>query len=324
MNIVEQLDQRRFVSAFEPFKERPMPYILTDDEIELYVKLWGPEGGKPVVLIHGWPLSADTWDDLANTLADNGYRAIAYDRRGFGRSDQPDGGYDYDTLAADLGAVLEEYAEGQQAALVGFSMGGGEVARYLATNGSEGISHAVLISSVVPYMLKTADNPDGVDQSVFDDITSNILKDRMGFLQSFAKNFYGVGFIDKPVSQGVLDQFFLLGSQAGLRGTLGCAKAFSSTDFRPDTAKINIPTLIIHGTSDKVVPIDTSARQAAKLIAQAELIELDGAPHGTLATHKAEVATHLLSFLGGETRSAIGGEADIADYQQTATLNPTL
>lgn len=306
-----------------------MPYILTDDEVELYVKAWGPEGGKPVVLIHGWPLSADTWDDIANKLADNGYRAIAYDRRGFGRSDQPDDGYDYDTLASDLGAVLEEFAGDQPAALVGFSMGGGEVVRYIAKNGGESVSHAALISSVVPYMLKTADNPDGVDQSVFDDITADILKDRMGFLQDFAKNFYGVGFIDKPVSQGVLDQFFNLGSQAGLRGTLGCAKAFSSTDFRPDCASINVPTLIIHGTGDKVVPIDTSARQAAKLIPHAELVELDGAPHGTLATNKDEIVAHLLGFLGGESRSAIGsGQADaqglLGDYQQTATLNPTL
>ncbi len=302
-----------------------MPYILTDDEIELYVKIWGPEGGKPVVLIHGWPLSADSWDDVANALADNGYRAIAYDRRGFGRSDQPDGGYDYDTFAADLGAVLEEYADGQQAALVGFSMGGGEVARYIATNNGEGISHAVLISSVVPYMLKTDDNPDGVEQSVFDGIIKNLREDRAGFLQTFAKNFYGVGFIEKPLSQGVLDQFFLLGSQAGLRGTLACVEAFSKTDFRADAAKINVPTLILHGTGDKVVPIDPSARQAAKLIPQAELIELDGEPHGTLATRKDDVIAHLLSFLGGDSRPAIGGgEADVADYQQTATLNPTL
>lgn len=302
-----------------------MPYILTDDETELYVKLWGPEGGKPVVLIHGWPLSADSWDDIANKLADAGYRAIAYDRRGFGRSDQPDGGYDYDTLASDLGAVLEEHADGQPAALVGFSMGGGEVVRYLANNGGEHISHAALISSVVPYMLKTADNPDGVDQSVFDDITKSLLEDRAAFLQTFAKQFYGVGFIEKPVSQGVLDQFFLLGSQAGLRGTLACANSFATTDFRPDCASVNVPTLIIHGTGDKVVPIDTAGRQAAKLIPHAELIELDGEPHGLLATRKDDVVAHLLSFLGGETRSAIGGEqADVADYQQTAMLNPTL
>ncbi|HTI31191.1 MAG TPA: alpha/beta hydrolase [Sphingomonas sp.] len=302
-----------------------MPYILTDDEIELYVKAWGPEDGKPVVLIHGWPLSADTWDDLANKLADNGYRAIAYDRRGFGRSDQPDSGYDYDTLASDLDAVLDEYGNDHQATLVGFSMGGGEVVRYLARHGTDRISHAALISSIIPYMLKTADNPDGVDQSVFDGITEGILADRMGFLQDFAKNFYNVGFIDKNVSQGVLDQFFNLGSQAGLRGTLGCAKAFSSTDFRQDCASVSVPTLIIHGTGDKVVPIDTSARQAARLIPQAELIELDGAPHGTLATNKDEIAAHLLKFLAGESRSAIGGgEADVADYQQTATLNPTL
>ncbi|CAM3280136.1 hypothetical protein SPAN111604_14540 [Sphingomonas antarctica] len=302
-----------------------MPYILTDDEVEIYVKAWGPEGGKPVVLIHGWPLSADSWDDIANKLADNGYRAIAYDRRGFGRSDQPDGGYDYDTLASDLGAVLEEYADGQPAALVGFSMGGGEVVRYIAGNGSDTVSHAVLISSVVPYMLKTADNPDGVDQSVFDGITEGIRQDRMAFLQDFAKNFYGVGLIDKPVSQGVLDQFFNLGSQAGLRGTLACANAFATTDFRPDCASVKVPTLILHGTGDKVVPIDGSARQAAKLIPQAQLIELDGEPHGTLATCKDDIVRHLLDFLHGETRPAIGGgQADIADYQQTATLNPTL
>jgi non-heme chloroperoxidase len=302
-----------------------MPYILTDDEIELYVKAWGPEGGKPVVLIHGWPLSADSWDDVANALADAGYRAIAYDRRGFGRSDQPDGGYDYDTFAADLGAVLDEYADGQSAALVGFSMGGGEVARYIASNNNEGVSHAVLISSVVPYMLKTEDNPDWVEQGAFDDMIEQIRKDRSGFLQSFAKNFYGVGFIDKPVSQGVLDQFFLLGSQAGLRGTIECVRAFGSTDFRDDAARINVPTLIIHGTGDKVVPIEPSARQAAKLIPQAELVELDGEPHGTLATQKDEIIAHLLSFLGGDARPAIGGgQADVADYQQTATLNPTL
>ena len=302
-----------------------MPYILTDDEIEIYVKAWGPEGGKPVVLIHGWPLSADSWDDIANGLADAGYRAIAYDRRGFGRSDQPDGGYDYDTLAADLGAVLEEYGDGQPAALIGFSMGGGEVVRYLANNNNESVSHAALIASVVPYMLKTDDNPDGVDQSVFDGITKDIKEDRSAFLQGFAKMFYGVGFIEKPVSQGVLDQFFLLASQAGLRGTLACADAFATTDFRADCARVNVPTLIIHGTGDKVVPIDAAGRHAAKLIPQAELVELDGEPHGLLATRKDDVLAHLLSFLGGENRQAIGGgQADVADYQQTATLNPTL
>ncbi len=302
-----------------------MPFILTDDEVELYVKVWGPEGGKPVVLIHGWPLSADSWDDIANALADAGYRAIAYDRRGFGRSDQPDGGYDYDTFAADLRAVLEEYAEGQQAALIGFSMGGGEVVRYLAANGNHGISHAVLIASAVPFMLKTEDNPEGVERSVFDGMLAKIREDRPAFLQTFAKNFYGVGLIDKPVSQGVLDQFFLLGSQAGLRGTLACVEAFATTDFRGDAARVNVPTLILHGTGDKVVPIDTAARRAAKLIPQAELVELDGEPHGLLATRKDDVIAHLLSFLGGDTRQAIGGgEGDVADYQQTATLNPTL
>jgi non-heme chloroperoxidase len=280
-----------------------MPYVTAADDTELYVKEWGPADGRPVILIHGWPLNADSWDDITLGLANAGFRAIAYDRRGFGRSDQPWDGYDYDTLADDLASVIEQ-CDAEDAAIVGFSMGGGEVARYLSKHGTAGVSQAVLISSVVPYMLKTADNPDGVDQSVFDGMTEGMKDDRAAFMQNFAKGFFGVGFLKAPVSDAVLDGFFQSAMMAGLHPTLGCAKAFATTDFRPDLAAFTIPTLIIHGTSDQTVPIAPSAREAAKGIPHAKLIEYDGAPHGVLVTHKAAVLRDLLALLNGDEVSA--------------------
>lgn len=300
-----------------------MPFVTTDDDCDLYVKEWGPENGKPVVLIHGWPLNADSWDDVANGLANAGYRAIAYDRRGFGRSDQPWEGYDYDTLADDLGVVIEEFAQGQQAAIVGFSMGGGEVARYLAKHGAEKVSHAVLIASVVPFLLKTDDNPDGTDKDTFDEQIDQIVDDRADFMQSFGKQFYGAGLnLVKPVSQGVLDHTFQMAMMGGLRPTLACHRAFSTTDFRPDCAKFTVPTLIIHGTGDKIVPIEGSAKKAAELIPHAKLVELDGEPHGLLVTQKMQVTDLLVEFLGSESRSAfgMGSEGQVASGQQTSTL----
>lgn len=273
-----------------------MPYIETDDGTELYVKDWGT--GRPVILIHGWPLSADSWDDHARILAENGYRAISYDRRGFGRSEQPWTGYDYDTLADDLAAVMEA-AEVEDATLVGFSMGGGEVARYMSRHGGKGVRQVALIAAVTPYLLQTPDNPDGVPQATLDQIRDGILEDRAGFFEGFFKDFYGVGFFEKPVSQGVLDWSSHTMFFAGLKPILACAESFGTTDFRPDMAAINVPALILHGTADKTVPIDAAARQAAQLIPQARLIEYDGAPHGLLATHKAEVARDLLAFLAG-------------------------
>jgi pimeloyl-ACP methyl ester carboxylesterase len=287
-----------------------MPIIETRDGTEIYVKDWGNEG-RPVILIHGWPLSADSWDDQAMALAQAGYRVLAYDRRGFGRSDQPWDGYDYDTFADDLADVIDAAEIESDAAIIGFSMGGGEVARYMSRHGGKAVSQAALIGAVVPYMLKTPDNPDGVDQSVFDQIAAGINKDRPDFFRSFFKDFFGVGVISHPVSQAVLDWAWRLSMQAGLRPTLAAAEAFASTDFRPDLASFTVPTLIIHGTSDATVPIDATARAAAKAIPNARLIEYDGAPHGLFATHKSRLTADLLAFLREEgSPSALpGGQA---------------
>lgn len=271
-----------------------MAYVKSSDGTTLYVKDWGT--GRPVILLHGWPLSADSWDDQAVAIADAGYRVLAYDRRGFGRSEQPWGGYEYDTLADDLASVIKE-AGADDAAIVGFSMGGGEVARYMSRHGGKNVSQAALVASIVPYMLKTADNPDGTDQSVFDNMAEQMQEDRAKFFGAFFKDFYGVGYVTQPVSDELLYWSRNVAMQASLKATLGCAKAFASTDFRSELAAFTVPTLIIHGTSDKTVPIDASARAAARGIPQAHLVEYDGAPHGLLATHKKQVTADLLNFL---------------------------
>ncbi len=278
-----------------------MGYITTRDDTKLYVKDWG--AGRPVILMHGWPLSADSWDDQALAIAEAGFRAIAYDRRGFGRSDQPGDGYNYDTLADDLAAVIEETGA-TDATIVGFSMAGGEVARYMSRHAGKNVSQAVLVSSVVPYMLQTADNPEGVPQATFDQMTEGMKQDRAHFFAGFFKDFYGVGLVSQPVSDEVLEWSRSVSMRASLKATLDCAGAFATTDFRPDLAAFNVPTLIIHGTSDKTVPIDATGRAAARGIPQAELIEYDGAPHGLFATHKERLTNDLLAFLG---RSAGGG-----------------
>lgn len=272
-----------------------MPYIKTRDATDLYVKDWG--AGRPVVLIHGWPLSADSWDDQALAIADAGFRVIAYDRRGFGRSGQPFSGYDYDTLADDLAAVME--ATGAwDATLVGFSMGGGEVARYLSRHGGRNIVQVALISSVVPFLLKTDGNPDGTDISVFEGIKDGLKKDRPHFLASFFQDFYGVGWISSPVSQELIDWSVQVAMQAGLSAMLDCVDAFGTTDFRPDLSAFRMPTLIIHGTSDRTVPIAPTARAAATAVPGSTLIEYEGSPHGLLATEKDRLSSDLINFLG--------------------------
>ncbi len=271
-----------------------MTYITTSDNTKLYVKDWGT--GRPVILMHGWPLSADSWDDQAMAIADAGFRAIAYDRRGFGRSEQPWSGYDYDTLSDDLASVIKETGA-TDAAIVGFSMGGGEVARYMSRHKGENVSQAVLISSVVPYMLKTEDNPNGTDKATFDQMTEAMKQDRAKFFAGFFKDFYGVGLISHPVSDELLEASRNVAMQASLKATLDCAKAFATTDFRPDLKSFTVPTLIIHGTADQIVPIDASARAAVKGIADSKLIEYDGAPHGLFATHKEQLTADLLEFL---------------------------
>lgn len=272
-----------------------MPYVKTRDGADVFVKDWG--SGRPVVLIHGWPLSADSWDPQAVALAEAGYRVISYDRRGFGRSSQPWSGYDYDTLSDDLADVMAAAGVESDATLVGFSMGGGEVARYMSRHDGRGVSSAVLIGSVVPYMLKTEDNPHGVPEEQLLQIGAGIRNDRADFFRSFFKDFFGVAMISSPVSDATLDWAWRLAMQASLRSTLECARSFSFTDFRPDLSAFRVPTLVIHGTGDKTVPIDATARAAAVGIAASQLVEYEGAPHGLFATEGDRLTEDLLTFL---------------------------
>jgi len=229
-------------------------------------------------------------------IAAAGFRVIAYDRRGFGRSSQPWDGYDYDTLTDDLATIIEQTGV-QDATLVGFSMGGGEVARYMSRHGGKGVSQAVLVSSVVPYLLKTQDNPEGTDPAVFEQMTQGMKEDRAKFFTGFFKDFFGVGLVSHPVSDALLDWAWALAMQASLKATLECAKSFSTTDFRKDLAAFRVPTLVVHGTSDKTVPIKAAGRAAAAGISGATLLEYDGAPHGLFATHKQQLTDDLLQFL---------------------------
>ena len=284
-----------------------MAFAKATDGTRLYYKDWGK--GRPVVLLHGWPLTGDTFDDAAISLAEQGFRSIIPDRRGFGRSEQPWNGYDYDTFADDVKAILDDAGVSEPVALVGFSMGGGEVARF-QTKYPGRTSAAVLISAVVPYMLKTDDNPNGVPQATFDEMTAGMKKDREHFFTGFFKDFYGVGALSSPVSDEVLMNSWRQTMMAGLHPTLAAAKAFATTDFRPDLASFKSPTLIIHGTDDKTVPIDATGRESAKAIPGARLIEYDGSAHGLFAIDKERLIKDLVEFLGSadtgaEQRSAI-------------------
>lgn len=272
-----------------------MAYVKAKDGTQLHVKDMGK--GSPVVLIHGWPLTGDMFEYQTLALLEAGYRVITYDRRGFGQSGHPADGYNYDNFADDLASVLEEL-DLQDVALVGFSMGGGEIARYLSRHGAARISKAVLVSSVAGYLLKDQTNPDGVDVSVFDDMKAQIRKDRFAFLQDFAKTFYGVGWVSSPVSDGILDWSFTLGLMASPKATIDCVDAFGKTDFRPDLKSFTIPTLIIHGTADKTVPIEPSSRVVAAAIPGSQLIEYEGEPHGLFATAPDRLNSDLLMFLG--------------------------
>ncbi|WP_027468387.1 alpha/beta fold hydrolase [Deefgea rivuli] len=274
--------------------------ITTADQTQLFVKDWGT--GRPVILISGWPLSSDSWDDQAMALAEAGYRVISYDRRGFGRSSQPWSGYDYDTLADDLAAVIQQTGV-EGVTLVGFSMGGGEIARYMSRHGGKSVSKAVLISSVVPYMLKTTDNPDGIDEAHFFNMTQDINEDRAQFFAGFFKSFFGIGLIAQPVSEALIEWARGMAMQASLKATLACAHSFSTTDFRPDLAAFKVQTLIIHGTNDKTVPVSMS-RATAQAIAGSTLIEYEDAPHGLFATAKDRLSRDLLNFLQDSNSAA--------------------
>ncbi|MFC3169286.1 MULTISPECIES: alpha/beta fold hydrolase [Paracoccus] len=269
-----------------------MPTITTDDGTKLHVKDWGR--GRPVVLIHGWPLNADSWEYQAVRLAEAGFRVISYDRRGFGRSDQPWSGYDYDTLADDLAAVMKGL-DLRDATLVGFSMGGGEVARYMSRHGN-GVSQAVFVSSVVPGMPKGDSNPKGVAAEVPEQIRAGLRKDRPAFLTDFLKDFYGQGILG-GVSQPMLDWTLGMAMMASPRATLECVTAFGTTDFTGDVPNINVPALIIHGTGDKTVPAAATAQRLAPMLPDARLVEYSGAPHGLTATHADRLTEDLLEFL---------------------------
>ena len=272
-----------------------MPITRTRDGVDLYVKDRG--AGKAIVLIHGWPLSADMWSFTANELIDRGYRVVAYDRRGFGRSAQPASGYDYDTLCDDLAAVIEDRGL-SDVTLVGFSMGGGEVARYMSRHQGKGVAKAALVSAVTPYLLKDESNPDGVGKDTFDGFITGLKKDRPGFLAGFGKQFYGVGLLDFSVSSDYLEWTRNVAMLGSLRATIACVHAFGETDFRGDMAAFDVPTLVIHGTGDKVVPYDISGRKAAEMIAGAQLKPYDGAPHGLHYTHQDELVKDLSAFVG--------------------------
>lgn len=291
-----------------------MNHIQTRDGTWLYVKSVGE--GRPVVLIHGWPLSSDSWDPQIVALAEAGFKAIAYDRRGFGRSGQPPTGYDYDTFADDLADVMKATGATSDVALVGFSMGGGEIARYMSRHDGQGVSQAVLVSSVVPYMLQTEDNPDGVPQEIFDQMSAGMREDFRAFFTSFFKDFYGVGWVTQPVSDEQLHWAWMTAMKAGQYATLQSAKAFASTDFRPDLAHFKVPTLVIHGTSDKTVPIDATGRVVAERVPGARLIEYMGEPHGLFATQQGRLTQDLLDFLGGKPV----GEAPVTEEEEQAIV----
>jgi pimeloyl-ACP methyl ester carboxylesterase len=274
-----------------------MPFAKAPDGTEIFFKDWG--SGRPVVLIHGWPLNADMWEYQAPVLASAGLRVISYDRRGFGRSGQPWSGYNYDTLADDLAAVMD-HLDLRDATLVGFSMGGGEVARYLSRHGAAGrVFKAVLVSAVTPFLLRTADNPDGVDRSVFDGMIEGLQKDRPNFLATFGKQFFGAGLLTFSISSELLQWASMLALQASPKATMDCVRAFSETDFRADLAGIAVPTLVVHGEGDATVPIGVSGRRAAQMIPGARLVEYAGAPHGLFFTEKDRLNQDLLAFIQG-------------------------
>lgn len=273
-----------------------MAFLTTEDGTEIFYNDWGT--GTPVVLIHGWPVQSDMWEGQARFLAENGCRVLVYDRRGFGRSSQPWTGYDYDTLTDDLEALLED-AEVQGATLVGFSMGGGEVARYFGRHGNSGrATKAVFVSAVTPYLLKGEGNADGVDAKVFEGMKEGIAKDRAHFMKEFFPKFYGGGLLHTPVSNEVLDWTLTMALQGSSRATLACVDAWSGTDFREDLKRMSVPTLFLHGTADKTVPIEVSARRAVTLVPGATLVEYDGEPHGLTATSSDRLAKDLLGFVG--------------------------
>jgi non-heme chloroperoxidase len=268
--------------------------ITTKDGTEIYYKDWGK--GPVVTFSHGWPLSSDAWDGQMLFLAQNGFRVVAHDRRGHGRSSQASSANDMDGYADDLAAVIE-VLDLKDASLVGHSTGGGEVVRYIGRHGTKRVAKVVLIAAVPPIMLKSAANPEGLPMEVFDNMRSSMMKDRSQFYKDLATQFYGANRPGAKVSQGMLDQFWLWSMQAGLKNAYESIKAFSETDFTEDLKKIDVPTLVMHGEDDQIVPVKDSAKKSARLIRGAKEIYYPGAPHGLTATLQDQLNTDLLSFL---------------------------
>ena len=268
--------------------------ITTKDGTEIYYKDWGK--GPVVTFSHGWPLNSDAWDGQMLFIVQNGFRAVAHDRRGHGRSSQVSSGNDMDGYADDLASLIETL-DLKDAMLVGHSTGGGEVTRYIGRHGTKRVAKAVLIAAVPPIMLKSAANPEGLPMEVFDDMRRGMMKDRSQFYKDLAVQFYGANRPGAKVSQGMLDQFWLWSMQAGLKNAYESIKAFSETDFTEDLKKIDVPTLVMHGEDDQIVPVKDSAVKSARLIRGAKEIYYPGAPHGITATHEHQVNADLLAFL---------------------------
>jgi non-heme chloroperoxidase len=288
-------------SAATPTKQqtRKVSTLTTRDGVELYYKDWGPKNGQPVVFSHGWPLNSDSWESQMIFLADRGYRCIAHDRRGHGRSSQPWDGNDMDHYADDLAQVIEAL-DLKNAVLVGFSTGGGEVARYVGRHGTKRVAGLALVSAVPPLMLKKADYPGGLPMEVFDGIRAGSTANRAQLYIDIASGpFFGFNRPGAKVSQGLINAWTAQGMQAGHKNTYDSIKAFSETDFRDDLKKFDKPTLIIHGDDDQIVPIDASGKAAAAIVKHAKLIVYPGAPHGLTDTHKDRVNNDLLAFIKG-------------------------
>ena len=273
-----------------------MSTINTKDNVSIFYKDWG--AGQPVVFSHGWPLNADAWDEQMYFLASHGYRAIAHDRRGHGRSSQTWDGNDMDAYADDLAKLIEQL-DLEKVILIGHSTGGGEITRYIGRHGTKRVAKAILVSAVPPVMVKSATNPAGIPLEVFDGMRAEIRRDRSQFYKNFSIAFYGANREGSKVSQGVLDQFWMQCMQVGFRGALECIKAFSETDFTSDLKRFDVPTWVLHGDDDQIVPIKITALRAAELVKNATLKVYPGAPHGLMATHREQFNADLLAFIQG-------------------------
>ena len=273
-----------------------MPYITKQNEknYQLYYEDFG--SGQPIILIHGWPLSGKSWEAQVPVLLDLGYRVISYDRKGFGKSSPTAEGYDYNTLTADLHELITQLGL-KNVILFGFSMGGGEVVRYLTNYGSENVDKIALISSIIPLVKQKDDNPNGVPQEDLNGIMDSLKKDRVTFLETFHKNFYNYGLLAQTVSQKQLDYDWSISSHVSPIATIKCAESWANTDFRPELPNVNVKTLIVHGDDDQIVPIETAGRQAAEGIADNDFIVIEGAPHGLNVTHADKLNNVIVQFL---------------------------